>query len=290
MSRPERSPAPRSAHRRPLAVGWRAIVALVLGTLVLSACRVDAEVEIAVDRTGAGTISVTVSADAEVLAAQPDLITDFRGADLEAAGWTLDGPTATAEGGARVVIRHPFDSIAEANALLAQLSGTNGPFQRVELAQDRSPTRVATSLSGTILVAGTGAFVDTELLTALSSAPYDDVLRQRGLTLDQALGVRFVATVPGEVVETDGTADAPSGDEATSRVRWTAALAGVAVAPPGQPMTLRAVFDDDGARQAEQVRDFTPWALGAWIVFFLLVVLPVVYLRRRRARTLPGRR
>jgi hypothetical protein len=260
----------------------RAVVALVVAGLVLNACRVDADVAVVIDRNGAGTITVTLTADAEIVAEQPDLATQLRTVDLAAAGWEITPPAPTADGGLRLLIRRGFATVEEANALLAQLGNRDGPFVGLDLTQDRGRSRIATGLTGALLVPTTGTFADAEVIALLGALPYSSTLAQRGLALDKALGLTFSVTVPGEVVETDGTADPSDSDAQTTTVRWTAALGGGALSAPGQPLTLQALLDDPGARQAQRVRDFTVWALPAWLVFFGFVVLPVVYLRRRR--------
>ena len=55
------------------------------------------------DRDGAGTITVTATADAELVAQAPGLADDLHFDDLVAAGWAVDGPTPTDDGGLEVV-------------------------------------------------------------------------------------------------------------------------------------------------------------------------------------------
>jgi len=262
----------------------RALTAAILAGLVLSGCHVQTDVRLELARNGSGAVTVTVTADADVAAQAPGLADDFRGDDLLAAGWSVTGPAPTADGGLSLVLTHPFATPDEATSVLAQLSSDTGPFQRLHLVQDRSRTRISSALTGAILVPDLAAFADAGLAATLGEAPYAGQLQRRGLTLDQAFGLTLTARLPGEVDDVDGTAapyDAASG---TTTITWTAALAGNGAVPPGQPITARAVLDDAGARQADRVHGFAQWALAAWLVFFGFVIVPVVYLRRRRGK------
>ncbi len=93
----------------------------------------------------------------------------------------------------------------------------------------------------------------------------------------------FLAVTAGEVTQADGTVTS-TGRDGSSTVQWAADLTGAAGAEPGQPLTVRAVLDDGGARHAARLRDAAPWALAAWAALFALVVVPVTVLRRRRPR------
>ena len=101
----------------------RRAVRLLLGVLVavlLASCRVDATVELVIGPDGTGTLTVTAVADAEVVQQAPGLADDLRFDDAVAAGWSVDGPAATEDGGLRVVLTHPVTSAAEATNLLQQ--------------------------------------------------------------------------------------------------------------------------------------------------------------------------
>ena len=270
------------APRRPRAL---ARAALALGGLwALTGCRVDAAVKVTAERDGSGTIEVVATADAELVAAAPGLAEDLRTADLVAAGWVVVPPAPTADGGLTVSFTHEFATPEEATALLAQVGGPSGPFQELTLAQDRSSTRVETSFDGAIIVPGPEAFADADLIQRLSGAPLAALLAQRGQTLAEVVQLSLRLDGPGPLVEADGTAQPYDVAAERTVVEWTAELAGRAVAQPGQPVHARLALDDATARRAARVRDFALWAIPAWIVFFGLVVLPLRYLARRRAR------
>jgi hypothetical protein len=268
---------------RSRAAACRRALALIAALVVLGSCRIDATVAVTVEEDGTGVIELTVVADADVVREAPDLAADLRLEDVTAAGWTAVGPEATADGGLQLVLSHDFASTGEATALLGQLSGANGPFVGLELVQDRSFARLTTALTGSISLAeGVATMADDVLVEQVGSAPYLAALTEREISIADAFGLRLVVTTPGSIVETDGAASPPVG--ATTTVSWEADLLGAAASRDGQPTTMRAALIDEDARQASRIRDFAPWALAAWVVFVLGVVLPTVALVRRQRR------
>lgn len=194
---------------------------LVICALALTACRVDASVDIEMAENGSGVIAVTAVADAELVARAPGLADDLRFDDLVAAGWVVQGPAATADGGLSVVLRHPFASPEQATAILASLNGRNGPLLDVVLDRtvaERSVDLSMTGFSGTTV--GLASFADDELLAAVGAAPWAAEVAAQGLTIDQALAVSVSAALDGELVASTGT----PGDD--GRVRWSVPLDG----------------------------------------------------------------
>lgn len=280
-----------SLHHRPRRpwcarrAAWRLAVTF-LAAVTVSACRADVEVAITAGRDGRGTVVVTVTADAELVGRAPGLAADLRTDDLVTAGWSVDGPSPTPDGGLTATVSHPFAGTDEANALLAELGGEAGPFPGLHLEQSISRTRIVTSLSGRVLVSSPDAFSDAALDAALGDRPYGALLAESGASLADSLGVSVTATFPGEVSQADGTVTA-AGSGGSSTVHWTADLAGAAASEPGQTITLRSVVDDGGARRAARLRDAAPFALAAWGALFSLVIVPIAVLRRRRRRRAP---
>ena len=73
------------ASRSPL----RALVAIALGCLALSACRVDTVVSLNVEPDGSGVLAVVATADAEVMASAPYLVNDLNFENAKEAGWKV---------------------------------------------------------------------------------------------------------------------------------------------------------------------------------------------------------
>src|SRR4029077_16778610 len=97
---------------------------LVVLVLALSGCRMQLDVNAAMERDGSGTVEVVVGLDADAIRRiGGDLQKVLEVADLVAAGWTIDGPTKESDGYTRIRVRHPFDSPAEANGIFDQIAG-----------------------------------------------------------------------------------------------------------------------------------------------------------------------
>ncbi len=153
---------------------------------------------------GTGEITVTATADADVVAQAPGLAGDLRFDDAAAAGWVVDGPTATEDGGLTVTLRHPVASAEEATNLLASLGP---PFVGVTLERTVSGDdgeEVTVTLTGQLqLVGGWEAFADADLVAA-AGVPFADELAASGATPAGSMAVRLRAELPGEVEETTG--------------------------------------------------------------------------------------
>lgn len=251
------------------------VVVSVASALVLAGCRVDVAVDVVVADDGSGTVTVTALADPALVAAVPELAEDLRTDDLSAAGWTVEGPTPTADGGLQVVLTREFSTPAEANAVLAQLGGPNGPIKNAEVARTSEFARSTWTFNGTLQVnGGIDAFADDALLTAVGGSPYGDDLAN--VALADALGIELSVTLPDEVDETTGTAQG-------AVVRWTVPMDGTAV-----DLATLAEEDDPGARVARTTADVAQFLLVAWVVLAVTFIVYVVIARRRRRRRRPA--
>src|SRR5215218_4670517 len=125
----------------------RAVLALLAVVLLSSACRVDVEVGINAETDGSGRVLVV--ADREVAEAV-DLSAGVRVEDLKQAGWTIDGPDPRPDGGVQVVATKPFADADEAQKVVQELSGPDGPFQEFRLERERSFAKTTTRFSGQV--------------------------------------------------------------------------------------------------------------------------------------------
>ena len=73
------------------------VLGAVAMVLALSSCRVEIDLAVAVADDGSGTVSLRAVADAATVAAAPTIAERVLVDDLVAAGWTVDGPTTTAD-------------------------------------------------------------------------------------------------------------------------------------------------------------------------------------------------
>jgi hypothetical protein len=235
--------------------------------LALAGCRIDTTVGIDVRPDGSGTVRVEVVADAELVAREPGLGGDLRLDDLRAAGWTVDGPAATATGGLRLALAHPFADVTQANALLASLAGGGGPLRDLHLGRDVDGRTTTVHLDGTMAL-GTdlSGFVDATALQALGAGPYADALGAGGLRAGDVTGLTVQASLPGSTRSNGGGGD-PT---------WTAAADGTAT-------TITATAVQRYGRGAwGAVADIVLILLVVWIVLAVGVGASVVVARRRR--------
>lgn len=208
------SPAAPAVRRTTRALA--AVAALVL----LASCRVDQSITLDVKPNGSGEVRVVVTADAAVVAAAPDIASDIRTDDLVRAGWKVSGPSEIDGGGLRIEVTRPFSTPAEATAVLAQVNGANGPLQGLTLARAGKNTNSVWTLTGTLRVAGgLDAFIDEAGRQLLGGAPFEGDVAETGLDLGEAVGIEFIADLPGEV-------DATSGLERNGEIVWRVPIDG----------------------------------------------------------------
>ena len=173
-----------------------AFVALGL-VIVLAGCRLDVDVATMIGEDGHGTVTVTVRADAELLARAPGVLADLRLDDLKAAGWTVAGPATAADGRRRAHARQAVRPPRTATKVLAEVSGPNGPLQqhgRRSAAAGHTAHDDASAARPSC--PGLQAFSDPQLVAALGGVaarrPGDARAAGRGFRADRA-GLRCPA-------------------------------------------------------------------------------------------------
>jgi hypothetical protein len=254
----------------------RALVRLLLalaGLVALTACQLDASVELVIDADGTGTLTVTAVADAEVVEAAPGLAEDLRLDDAVAAGWIVEGPAETEEGGLRLVLQHPVTSAAEATNLLRSLGP---PFAGMELARDVSADgrTVTTTLSGQLVLdGGWDAFADGDLLAAVGGTPFATELAAAGASPAESMTVTFRAALPGDVD------DRSTGRAVDGGREWQAPLDGSTA-----DVQLQAVQRPGGGGWWSFVATALLVLLVLWAVAATAFIVSVVRARARRAR------
>jgi hypothetical protein len=271
----------------------RALLVLV-AALALAACKVDTTVDVVVQPDGSGTITLTAVADADLVTQAPGLAEDLRFDDVEAAGWTVDGPTPTDDGGLQVVVSHPFATVQEANALLQSLNGPDGPLHDVVLGRTVTDDDITTTLAGSIRVSnGLDAFADPDVLAAIGGTPYADDLAAANLRPADVMTFTFTADLPGDVVtdasttvantEADVTTD---GTESTEPARddgvqvWRVPLDGTTA----DLATTSVLAQGGGGGIWGTVATVALVALLAWLLFAVGFIVMVAKARRDRAR------
>lgn len=214
-----------SPRRRP-----HAVVAL-LAALLLTGCEAALDVRVELDRNGAGTLAVTVSADAEMLARAEEAGADPFG-ELAAAGrglpgWEVQDETLpTVEGGGRRVelrteVAGPADLEARSGQLARALSAPEVALLEgftVEL-EDR-----------TVRLQGRAGLMPTPVVAELGLQPQEvvDLLEGSG-----AFRYTVRALLPGPVLRANATSVPPQGQP--GELVWEI--------PPGQSVALDAVAE-----------------------------------------------
>lgn len=168
---------------------------LAVVVILLSGCQVHSTVAVTSNSNGTGTVSVTALLDKEAANAVPDLKEQLQTSDLVKAGWTVDGPSDTKDGGKQVSVHHDFGSSEEATALLRRISGNGPPFVDFQMQQQRTLTHVDTTFSGKIdMTQGVSSFGDLGLRQSLGSRLGFDPNE-----IEKSLGVNWATTFPVDV-------------------------------------------------------------------------------------------
>ncbi|MDH3707563.1 MAG: HAD-IA family hydrolase, partial [Acidimicrobiia bacterium] len=183
-------------------VGLMAALAL---TLVLSACQLDAVVEVTVDDDGSGVVEVGVALDDEAVERAGDLEQLLAVDDLAAAGWSVTAPAIEADGLTWVRASKPFGGPDQLSGVLAEVS----PIFDLALDREHRFGQTSLSLDGTIDVSdGIDALGDQQLQQLFGSAAGLDVTALEGEIgpLAETTQLRFVVTMPYDV-EANGRVD-----------------------------------------------------------------------------------
>lgn len=245
----------------------RRLAALVVMSMLLAACRVDVTVDVVVAADGTGEIVARAVADAELVSRVPGLADSLAFDDAVAAGWTVEGPTGTDDGGLTVTLRHPVTSPDDATNLLASLGP---PFTGLTLQRTVDGDTIRYTLSGSAtFTGGFESFADPDYLAALGGAPFADEIAAAGATPATAVGARLNVTLPGAVVST-------TGQEADGVLSWVLPLDGSAT----DVATVTEIRPDRQPGWAKLLATVAIILLVAWLLAAAVLVLAV--LRRRR--------
>ncbi len=266
----------------PQMVRTRLLVVGVILVVLTSACRVDTTVAITVDDDGSGVVSVTVVADAAAVDLVPDAPDGLQLADLEEAGWVIEGPITDAAGGLRVSATKPFATAEAMPGVLAEIAGEGIIFEDVELRRDHSfssvglaPASTDYTLVGTVNPSPDLEALGTSALVLPLGRDLSQIERDAGdVTVEDALGLTIVVSLPSDVSSSSEQAEL-DGDTAT----WVFSYG-----------DARAELD-----AAASVEDILPrvWAIVALLAFLTLTLVLLGRLAEwvlAKLRTPKGRR
>jgi hypothetical protein len=255
------------------------LLALVapIALVLLTGCRVDVAVDVSMVQNGSGMITVTVTADAQVVERAPGLASDLRLDDLSRAGWSTEGPVGTPDGGLSIELSHGFDTPEQATALIASLNGPDGPFEAVLFTREAHHASIDYHIAGRAKVNGLTGFVDADLVSAVGALPYTDDLATLDLTPDDVVGLSFTASLPGIVGETTAPGGKPP-------LAWTIPMDDTVV-----DLTTTSTTSLSTGRSWTLLATLSFVALGLWVLLsiaFVTIIARRQHHRRKRRRSL----
>ncbi len=178
--------------------------------VLLASCRTDAVVNVVVDDSGSGTVTLAVTLDDEVITRLGDPATALELDDVRQAGWTVMGPTAVV-GGTTVSASKPFANPQEFAAVMAELGGDTGVLRDFVYRRDRSFGQTTYRIEGTIdLSGGIESFGDDALATALGSPvgwSTAELEAELGGPANEAFSLTVRADLPGDLSASGATVD-----------------------------------------------------------------------------------
>jgi hypothetical protein len=145
----------------------RVFALLALVVFVAAGCRVQIETKIDVGLNGKGTITQGIGFDDAALKRVGDPARALRADDLVQAGWEVDA--ASKEGDLTWIrVHHSFATPEEGTALLAQLSGPDGPYRDLLIQRTDGFFSTSVKVTGEVdTTAGLSMFGDQQLTAAL---------------------------------------------------------------------------------------------------------------------------
>ena len=165
---------------------FRTALLILLSTLVLCGCRTTATVNVRSDAKGAGVIGIDLALDRDATLGLGTGNARLLTGDLAAAGWAVGRLEPADAGGSTIHAEKAFANVGQANAVLRELTGTDGPLSSLRLTRKQTLVGSSVALEGNVdLRSGLGSFGDAQLkaLTGASSnLGIDDaeVARQAG--------------------------------------------------------------------------------------------------------------
>jgi len=176
----------------------RVFALLALVVFVAAGCRVQIETKIDVGLNGKGTITQGIGFDDAALKRVGDPAQALRADDLVQAGWEVDA--ASKEGDLTWIrVHQSFDTPEQGTALLAQLSGPDGPYRDMFITRSDGFFSTSVKIAGQIdTTAGLAMFGDQQLAAALggdaSGGLLDKIEAEEGADPASMVGLDLVVT------------------------------------------------------------------------------------------------
>ena len=255
-------------------VNLRRLALLVAGLFALAGCQLDVVAEVVVDPDGTGTITVTAEADGELVSEVPTLAEELVLDDIAAAGWVIDGPTPTPDGGLLLVLTHDFEGKDEATNLLRSLGP---PFNDPVIGRGQDGDSVTNTARANLgLPDGFATFADDELVSAVGDIPFASRFEAAGANPVNSVNATLVLTLPGELVEAETNAEVLD----DGRLQWTIPMDGTILEASARSEQAPSA----GGVWARPVATVALIVLVGWVAFMTLFIGYVTVARWRRAR------
>lgn len=252
----------------------RRLALVVAGLFALTGCQLDVVADVVVKPDGTGTITVTADADAELVNEIPTIADELVLDDIAAAGWTIEGPTPTPDGGLTITLTHPFEGKDEATNLLRSLGP---PFNDPTLGRGQdgdSATNVARANLG--LPDGFATFADDDLVAAVGGVPFAARIEAADADPTSSFSAVLNVDLPGELVDAETNAEVL--DDGT--LQWTVPVDGTVLEASARSEQEPSA----GGVWARPVATVALIALIAWVGLMTLFIVYVAVARWRRAR------
>ena len=171
--------------------------------MLLAGCRVDATVDVALRSNGSGTLTSTLTFDADAVRQLGGATYLPRSVPLDglvAAGWTVGSFTTAPNGSIQLTVTHRFSDTADLTRRLADLAGVHGVLRDPRITHSRG---LFSSTDGLSLVVdmrapSPGITSDAALAARLRAAGIDPVALQANLAnrLKTSLHLSVVVHLP----------------------------------------------------------------------------------------------
>jgi hypothetical protein len=272
-------------------------LALLLLAVVMSGCRLDLEVTIRVEADGTGKVTAQITADPDLTAALPPGADILLLDDAREAGWDVEGPTPTDQGGRVVTLAKSTASLDELAIAIAEI----GPPLVIDILERRAEegnrsgeggadiSRIVNKFAMTAVLPdgdsprGFAAFSDPDLTAVMGGLPFESELLAAGAIPAESLSFVLRIDAPGRVTEHSGTVIS-SGDE-RSVVEWDAPLTGATTV-----IKMTTVQTPDGTSWAGGLAKILRIVLWLWVLVSAAFIAWVIWARQRKARARKLRR
>ena len=180
------------------------VLLIFFAALLLSACQVDAVVDVVVTEDGSGTVTLTTAFDEEIVEMVPEIASGLRTSDLVSAGWEVDGPRRAETGNSVVVsATKAFASPDDLGGVLDEIAGAGTLFSDFQVERTRSFARTTYEVTGKIDPRISLTTFGDESITGLVGAPLGmslaDLQAAAGRPLEETVSLEFTISLPDTV-------------------------------------------------------------------------------------------